>query len=171
MTMTPEFSRPFDTRQAGGPPLVLEPTEDERRRLAARFQLASIDEMRATMSVTGEGQVFEAKGKLEARIMQLCAISGEDFPVTISEPIALRFVPARADHAPDEELEITADDCDEIEYEGTVFDLGEAVAQSLALAIDPFAEGPNADRARAEHNLAGDAASGPFAALAALKKD
>ena len=102
--------------------------------------------------------------------MQLCAISVEDFPVSNSEPIALRVIPFTGTHTPDEEIEITADDCDEIEYEGTTFDLGEAVAQSLALAIDPFAEGPNADKARAEHNLAGDAGSGAFAALAALKK-
>ncbi|MEL0251241.1 MAG: YceD family protein [Novosphingobium sp.] len=171
MTMTPEFSRTFDIREAGGPPVVLEPTEAERKRLATRFQLASIDEMRARLSVTGEGQVFEARGQVEAKIMQFCAISGEEFAVSINEPVALRFVPPENDHSPDEEIELTAADCDEIEYEGTSFDLGEAVAQSLALAIDPFAEGPDADKARAEHNLAGDAASGPFAALAALKKD
>ncbi|MFY8196194.1 MAG: DUF177 domain-containing protein, partial [Novosphingobium sp.] len=72
--MTPEFSRTFDIREAGGPPVVLEPTEAERKRLATRFQLASIDEMRARLSVTGEGQVFEARGQVEAKIMQFCAI-------------------------------------------------------------------------------------------------
>ena len=61
---------------------------------------------------------------------------------------------------------------DEIFYEGDSFDLGEAVAQSLALAIDPFACGPDADRVRQEKGLsADDQPSGPFAALAALKKD
>ena len=74
-----------------------------------------------------------------------------------------------AEGASEDEIEITADDCDEIEYEGMTFDLGEAVAQSLGLAIDPFAEGPEADAARQKHGLAGEEASGPFAALAALK--
>ena len=37
--------------------------------------------------------------------------------------------------------------------------------------VDPFAEGPYDDKARADHNLGGDVATGPFAALAALKKD
>lgn len=170
MTMESEFSRIIDLRQINDEPIVLEPTEDERRRLAGRFQLSEVNAMQATISLRREGDKVEAKGHLNASIVQLCAISGEDFPVTISEPIALRFIPFTGAHSPDEEVEITADDCDEIEYEGTTFDLGEAVAQSLALAIDPFAEGPNADKARAEHNLAGDAGSGAFAALAALKK-
>ncbi|MBB4612975.1 YceD family protein [Novosphingobium taihuense] len=170
MTMESEFSRIIDLRQINDELIVLEPTEAERRRLAGRFQLSEVNAMQATISLRREGDKVEAKGHLNASIVQLCAISGEDFPVTISEPIALRFIPFTGEHTPDEEIEITADDCDEIEYEGTTFDLGEAVAQSLALAIDPFAEGPNADKARAEHNLAGDTGSGAFAALAALKK-
>ena len=68
------------------------------------------------------------------------------------------------------EIELGADDLDEIEYSGTQFDLGEAVAQSLALAIDPFAVGPGAEEARQRAGIVGEEASGPFAALAALKK-
>ncbi|NLR72410.1 DUF177 domain-containing protein [Novosphingobium sp. ERN07] len=166
-----EFSRVIDIRQITDEPVVLVPDDAERRRLAGRFGISAIDDMRAELHLSVEGHKVDAKGRLTASIMQACAISGEDFPVKINELIALRFVPPGEDHAPDEEIEITADDCDEIEYEGMTFDLGEAVAQSLALAIDPFAEGPDADKARAEHNLGGDVASGPFAALAALKKD
>lgn len=171
MTSNPEFSRIIDIRQVNDDPIVLAPNEAERKRLAARFQISAVEAMQATISLKREGDAVEAKGHLDASIVQACAVSGEDFPVTISEAIALRFIPPGQGHAPDEEIEITADDCDEIEYEGTSFDLGEAVAQSLALAIDPFAEGPDADKARAEHNLGGDVATGPFAALAALKKD
>lgn len=168
-TAGPEFSHVIDLRQINDEPIVLEPDENERRRLAARFGISAIDAMKADLQLEVDGNTVEAKGCLTARIVQACAISGEDFPVAINEDIALRFVPPSSPRAPDEEVEITADDCDEIDYEGTSFDLGEAVAQSLALAIDPFAEGPDADRARAEHNLGGDVASGPFAALAAMK--
>ena len=53
---------------------------------------------------------------------------------------------------------------------GTAFDLGEAVAQSFGLAIDPYAAGPEADSVRREAGIVDeDAPSGPFAALAALK--
>ena len=44
------------------------------------------------------------------------------------------------------------------------------VRKTLALAIDPYAVGPEAERVRKEV-LSDEAASGPFAALAALKKD
>lgn len=166
-----EFPHMIDLRQIGDEPIVLAPDETALRRLAARFGISAIESMHAELRLSRDGQKVAVKGKLAASIVQLCAVSGEDFPVKISEPISLRFVPSGPPRAPGEEIEITADDCDEIEYEGTAFDLGEAVAQSLALAIDPFAEGPNAAKARAEHKLGGDVASGPFAALASLKKD
>ena len=70
---------------------------------------------------------------------------------------------------PEEEIELSADACDEIDYTGLTFDLGEALAQTLALAIDPFAQGPDADRARVQHGLAGETGGGAFAALAAFK--
>jgi uncharacterized metal-binding protein YceD (DUF177 family) len=165
-----EFSRIVDVRHIVADPVVLVPDEAERRRLSGRFGISAIDDMRAQVRLVREGDVVTATGRLTAAIVQPCAISGEDFPVQIDEPVNLRFVHPTNVHAPDEELEITADDCDEIEYEGLTLDLGEAIAQTLALAIDPFAEGPEADRARAEHNLAADPSSGPFAALAALKK-
>ncbi len=164
-----EFSRVIDLRQVTDAPFVLEPDEAERRRLAGRFGISAVEALRAEVKLVREGDKVTASGRLAADIVQPCAISGEDFPVHIDEQIALRFVPP-GHHAPDEELEIGADECDEIEFEGLTIDLGEAVAQSLALAIDPFAEGPEAERARIEHNLAGDPSSGPFAALAALKK-
>lgn len=166
----PEFSRMIDLRQINDQPVVLEPDETERRRLAGRFSISAIEAMKATLRLEVDGTTVDANGRLTAQIVQPCAISGEDFAVAIDEPIALRFVHPTTTFHPDEEIEITADTCDEIEYEGTAFDLGEAVAQTLALAIDPFAEGPDADKARAEHNLGGEIAVGPFAALSALHR-
>lgn len=172
--LTPEFSRMVDVRQIGPAPLVLEPDATERRRLAARFAISAIEAMRAEVQLERGAEAVTVTGRLTAAIVQPCAISGEDFAVSIDEPVALRFVPESAVAAPatpDEEVEITADDCDEIAFAGTAFDLGEAIAQTLALAIDPFAEGPEADRARREYGLDGSGGGGAFAALAALKKD
>lgn len=168
----PEFSRPIDVRHLPGAPLTLSADEGERRRLAGRFGLSAIDRLDAELRITADDAVIRAEGRLRAAVIQPCAVSGEDFAVTIDEPLDLRFVPPGASldsPGADEEIELTADECDEIDYDGLSFDLGEAVAQSLALAIDPFATGPEADRARAEHNLAGNPADSPFAALAALK--
>ena len=63
---------------------------------------------------------------------------------------------------------LDADALDEIPFSGTQFDVGEAVAQSLALAIDPFATGPGAERVR-ESGLLGAPAESPFAVLKGLK--
>lgn len=166
----PEYSYPVDLRQINDVPLTLAPDEAARRRLAGRFGITAIPAMQATVQLLREGERVTATGRLVADVIQACRVSAEDFPVHIDEPVHMRFVPPACAVTPDEEVELTADDCDEIEYEGTAFDLGEALAQTLALAIDPFAEGHNADAFRAQHGLTGETPTGPFAALAALKK-
>lgn len=167
---TAEFSRRFDVRQVEGKAVKLVANEQERTALARRFGLVSISRLEAAILLERDGRAVRAKGSLSADIVQSCAVSGDDLPVTVNETLTFRFVPQAEDHAPDEEIELGADDCDEIEYSGTFFDLGEAVAQSLALAIDPFATGSGAQQARRRAGIVGEEASGPFAALAALKK-
>jgi uncharacterized metal-binding protein YceD (DUF177 family) len=168
--IAPEYSHLIDLRQITDAPVVLEPDADARRRLSGRFGITAIPAMRATVQLLRDGEQVTAHGRLTADVIQACRVSAEDFPVRIDEALHLRFVPPGGGTVPDEEIELTAEDCDEIVYEGTAFDLGEAVAQTLALALDPFAEGPNADAFRAEHGLGEENLSGPFAALAALKK-
>jgi len=167
--IAPEFSRMIDLRQITPAPLTLTATETERAALAARFGLVSVAGLEATVALAADGDTVMAKGRLKAAWVQPCAVSGEDLPQAADEPLALRFVPAGNHDTSDEEIELSESDCDEIGYTGTTFDLGEAIAQSLALAIDPFATGPNAERARKEAGIIEEGQSGPFAALSALK--
>lgn len=168
--MTPaEFSRPIDRRHLVARPIRLEATAEERDALAKRFGLVAIHRLEAEMELVADGDAVDARGRLGADIVQSCAVSGDDLAVTIDEPLTLRFVPEQA--IEEEDIELEESQLDEIPYDGDVFDLGEAVAQSLSLAIDPYAVGPNAEQARKDAGLGDEAASGPFAALAALKKD
>lgn len=167
--MNTEFSRPVDLRQITAAPLILTATQAERAALAARFALVRIDRLEATIALVAHGDTVSAKGRLRAAWVQPCAVSGEDLAQSADEPVALRFVPARTDHLADEEIELSATDLDDIEYAGTSFDLGEAVAQTLALAIDPFATGPRAEAARKAAGIVSETESSPFAALAGLK--
>ncbi|NVE94897.1 YceD family protein [Altererythrobacter lutimaris] len=176
----PEFSRPIKVKPLPGETLKLEARAEEREALALRFSLTSIESLRAQVDVAEDGRAIRASGTLSAEITQSCAISGEDFAVTIDEPLALSFLEeSLIDRDPATELdgeieiELDAEDLDEIAYSGDSFDLGEAVAQTLGLAIDPYAEGPNADAARKQAGIVSDdAPSGPLAeALAALKKE
>jgi len=175
MTDTPEFSRPFDIRGITAQPVTVEANEAERAALAQRFGLIGVGKLAATLSLEAHGDEVSATGTLRAEWVQSCAVSGDDLPMAIEDEITLRFVPmARLEASEeDEEIELEEDELDEIGYEGTSFDLGEAVAQSLALAIDPYAEGPSADEARRRHGLVEEGeADGPLAqALKGLKKD
>lgn len=169
----PEFSRPIRTRPLPGGKVRLEADEAERAALAARFGISGIEALVAEVALDETDSAIRGEGRLRASIVQACAVSGEDFAARIDEPLAFRFVAdGGTPAAPDMEIELEADDLDEIEYSGDSFDLGEAVAQSLGLAIDPYAEGPDADAARKAAGITGDdAPSGPLAeALAALKK-
>lgn len=170
----PELTRLIKVRPLPADPVVIEASEAERAALAQRFSLGAVEHLRAEVALDQKPRAIRATGRLQAAILQPCAISGEDFPVQINEAIDLRFVDSNA-RAPsaDEEIELEADDCDEIEYAGDMFDLGEAVAQTLGLAIDPYAEGPNADAARKAAGIVReDELLGPMAAaLSALKKD
>lgn len=165
---TPEFSRPIDVRQAEGVTQHLVASEAERRALAERFGLVSVSSLTADLALSRKERTVSAEGRLRAAVVQTCAISGDDLPVSIDAPLIFRFVPETEHQPGEEEVELDAQDCDEIEYAGSHIDLGEAVAQSLALAIDPYAVGPRAEEARAA--LRDEGETGPFAALAALKK-
>lgn len=164
-----EFTRMIDLRGIGDAPLRLEASEAECAALAKRFGLVAVRRLAAEVRLLQDGAKVDATGRLKADVIQSCAVSGEDLPTAIDEPLHLRFVPAATAAVPDEEIELDANELDEIGYTGSAFDLGEALAQSLALAIDPFATGPEADKARQAAGLADEAAQGPFAALAALK--
>ncbi len=180
MVSAPELSRMIKSKGLPAEPVVINANAGERAALAQRFGLPGIDTLHAEVALEARGSAIRATGTLTAAIRQSCAISGEDFPTTIEEVLDLRFVEEGSlDPSHDEdaeiEVELDAQDCDEIDYSGDAFDLGEAVAQTLGLAIDPYAEGPNADAARekagikAEGEQDGPLAEG-LAALAALKK-
>jgi len=48
-------------------------------------------------------------------------------------------------------------------------DLGAAIADSLALGLDPYPRSPNAEQALRQAGVISEEEAGPFAALAALK--
>ena len=168
--MTPEFSRRIDIRNLPARPLRLEADAGELVALARRIGIEAVERLTAEVTLVSAGGAVQVTGRVEAAVIQACGISNEPFAVHVSEPLSLRFVHGITPHKPDEELEIDAAACDEIEFEGTQFDLGEQIAQTLSLAIDPYATGPNAERMRKQAGLGDEASSGAFAGLAALKR-
>jgi uncharacterized metal-binding protein YceD (DUF177 family) len=170
----PEFRRIVKARPQPPARLSLVADEAERAALAQRFAIPEVRALTAELAFVPDGDAFAAQGRLVADLVQTCAVSGDEFPVRIDAPLELRFVPEGSiEVADDEEIELASDSPDEIEFEGESFDVGEAVAQSLGLAIDPYAEGPNADAVRRAAGIIDDDAAprGPLAdALAKLTK-
>lgn len=169
--MTPEFSRPvrIDTLGEGGRALSIVAEEGERAALAERFGLIALDALSADVMLRREGDLVFAEGRVKASVAQACVASGAPVPAEIEEAFSLRFVPEGQEAA--EEIELDAEDFDTIDYAGGSIDLGEAVAETLALSLDPFPRAPDADEIlRAAGVLSEDeVVTGPFAALKGLK--
>ena len=159
-----EFERIVDVTRLPAGPQVLEATPEECAALARRFGLVAVYSLHAAITLAADGPVVRVTGTVKADVVQSCAVSGEDLPVQIAELVALRFVPHYAATPGADEVELSAEELDEIEMDGTRFDLGEALAQTMALGIDPYAEGPGADEARRKAGLLAAEQAGPLAA-------
>lgn len=143
--------------------------ETQREALANRFDLPRITSLNATYSLQHDKEKISFTGAIDSHLEQLCAVGGEAFPVQITEDFDIVFTPKLESAASEEEIELAAEDCDIMEYEGAQIDIGEAIAQTLYLALDPFPRGPNADAIAEKAGFKSEEEAGPFGALAALK--
>ena len=168
--MTPEFSYivRIDTLGEGGRSIAIEANPGERAELAVRFGLLSLDALAADAALRREGDDVFAEGRIRASVVQACVGGGEPVPAMIDEPFSLRFVP---EGQGGEEIELDIEDFDTIDYAGGAIDLGEAVAETLALSLDPFPRAPGADAVLKEAGVLSEdeVVTGPFAALQGLK--
>lgn len=166
-----EFRRPIrlDTLGDAARSLAVAAEPLEREALARRFGLLALDMLEAELTLSRDGDVVTLSGRLRARATQACVASGVPVPATIDEPIALLFRPEPAASKPDEETELDEADMDVLFHDGAAIDLGEAVAQSLLLALDPYPRAPDAETALKAAGVKSETEVGPFAALAALK--
>lgn len=169
--MTPEWSRPERVDTVGDRPrdVAIEADERERAGLARRFALLAVARLRAEWTLRREAGAIVARGRVTGAVTQACSATGEPVPATVDERVELRFV----DETPvgEEELELSADALDTLPIEGGAIDLGEAAAETLALALDPFPRAPGAEAALAEAGVLkeGEVGAAAFGALADLK--
>ena len=138
--------------------------------LARRFDLLAVGSLWAQAEVVASTSGVAANGRLCAEVDQKCVVTGDAVPALIDQAFALRFVDPAVLAEAAEELELSGDDCDVVAHEDGAIDLGEAVAQTMALALDPFPRSPAADVPPDGVWRAGDDA-GPFAILKRLVKD
>ncbi len=155
----PEFSRPLPLGLVGpeGRREVLEADEAELGALARRFGIPAVDRLRAELRLSQEADgAVRAEGRLTADVVQTCVVTLEPVWQRVDQEVALRLLPSGREprDAPDQ--------ADEIATRDGVADLGEAMAEQLALALDPYPRAPGAVLP-AEAN---DPGEHPMAALA-----
>jgi uncharacterized metal-binding protein YceD (DUF177 family) len=166
-----EFSRPIRSDTLGAAPrrIAIEAQAEERTALARRFGLIAIDRLEAEAEVARTGEEVRAEGRLKAEVTQRCVATGAGVPQTVDEPFAIVFRPHPKAAGPDEEIELDAADLDVVFYAGGAVDLGEAAAETLALALDPYPRAEGADAALKAAGVKDEGEAGPFGALAALR--
>jgi uncharacterized metal-binding protein YceD (DUF177 family) len=121
------------------------------------------------------GSRLRLTGQLQADVTQTCVISLEPVDAQLDVPVAIEFWPA----AMVEELERSAEeaggegllDWPEAVVDGRI-DLGPVIYETLAAALDPYPKRPGAsfDWPQGKAVAPPEGKSGPFAALAALKR-
>lgn len=120
----------------------------ESRALAQRFGVSAIRSVTADVVLRRKGRshLILLEGRLKAEVEQACVVTLEPVTERLDERFTLRFTldPAKAgtESTADAGMEIMvdpeADDPPEAVGPGGVIDVGEAVAQQLSLAINPY---------------------------------
>lgn len=169
--MTDRFAHNLKLDQIrDGERLDLIADEAERQAIARRLGLNALDRLEAHAVLSRKGEFVRAEGRLLATLEQSCVITTDPVASHVDEPFDLMFTPEPASGGPDEEIELGEGDCDVVFYDAAAIDLGSAIADSLALAIDPYPRSAGADAALKEAGVMSEAEASPFAALAKLKK-
>ena len=167
--MSQDFAHrvPLD-RIRDGDRIDLVADEAERAAIAKRLGLVSLDRLEAHAVLDCKGKTVRAAGRVKAALAQPCVASGEPVAERIDESFELHFLP-EPDGRPDEEVELGAQELDVIFHDGAGIELGAAIADTLALVIDPYPRGPNADEALKAAGVLSEEQAGPFAVLAKLR--
>jgi uncharacterized metal-binding protein YceD (DUF177 family) len=169
--LSPEFSYEVDAETVSDSPRRFEigADEAERRRLAGRFRLLGIDRLSADVTLQRRAGIIHADGEVDAEITQACVVTDEPLEARVRAPFHVRYVPDALGGPGEEEVELSAEDCDTLPLDGGRIDLGELAAETLALALDPYPRSPDADAVTRAREAEQSEDAGPFAALKALK--
>ena len=151
-----------------GDRLDLSADEGERTAIAERLDLPTVARFDAHVALSRDGDRVHARGRIKAQLEQSCVATGDPVPASIDESFELLFIPDVTGE-PDEEIELSEEDCDTVFHDGATIDLGSALSDTLALALDPYPRSAAADEALREAGVLTEEQAGPFAALAKLK--
>ncbi|WP_343344577.1 DUF177 domain-containing protein [Sphingomicrobium sp. XHP0239] len=152
-----------------GQKVRIDADEALRGAIAKRLRLLSVERFEAEAVLGQDGGAVSADGRVKAAVTQACTATGDPVEETIDEPFTLLFA-AQPDVDEDEEIELAADDLDTIFHDGRTVPLGDAIVDTLALALDPYPRAADADERLRAAGVLREEEAGAFGALAELKK-
>ncbi|HEY0626744.1 MAG TPA: DUF177 domain-containing protein [Allosphingosinicella sp.] len=167
----PEFSRTvrIDTLGNEARHISIGADEAERTALAHRFGLEAIDHLSAEIDIRRSGDEVRASGTLKAEVTQSCVASGAPVPEEVEERFDIVFRPQPARASEEDEIELSGEELDVVFYDGAAIDIGEAVAETMSLSLEPYPRAPDADAILKEAGVKSEeeakADSSPFAML------
>jgi uncharacterized metal-binding protein YceD (DUF177 family) len=155
---------------------------DERtlKDLAKRFGIPEVVSLSGVAKVRPYRKAgLTVEGRFKAEVVQSCVVTLEPVHQKIEESFTQRYLPEHM-IVPDVpevserevEIDLEAEDAPE-PMTGNGVDIGEAVAERLALALDPYPRKPDAafEAPAEEPGDAPESKPNPFAALEKLKKN
>lgn len=153
-------------------------TKEECEALAKRFSILAVEGLSAEIALTpaAGGRLLRLQGRLSADVVQACVVTLAPVPAHVEEEFSLAYSLEPVRETENEiVVDFSSEDPPEPVENGSI-DIGEAAAEHLALALDPFPRAPGAsfdglveDEAPLEPEPE-PRRSGAFDALAALKK-
>ncbi|MFA5041641.1 MAG: DUF177 domain-containing protein [Bdellovibrionales bacterium] len=168
----PEFSRVINVSRIPpkGAEENIEAKPNERKALAERFGLVDLPLLTAKVMVTPERQQkVSVSGTLNAKVVQTCIVTLEPIENSLTLEVEAFFVPAECQKTdPKAPLEIELDDDSEPFSDGKI-DIGELVAQTLGIGIDPYPRKKGATLGSVEFGKKAEKQR-PFAKLANVVK-
>jgi uncharacterized metal-binding protein YceD (DUF177 family) len=170
----PPLSRPLDVSRVpvAGCREVVAADPRELTDLAETLNLPALHSLIAELDVSRwRGQGIKLKGRFAAELDQNCVVTLEDFRARVEDDIVRYFLP-RGDLKLDEAIMVEEGDADL--FDDAIIDLGVAVAESLALALDPYPRKPGVHFEDTEISAPASSEpsdpTSPFAALERLKR-
>lgn len=167
------FSRPMSVVEASRlpGPVDIVASDAECAAIAARFGWIAVEKLHATLTLGVEGKTVRITGSAHARVTQPCIATGDPVVEGVNTALTVQLVPLEALEAAEEasEVELDSDALDILGYENGRFDLGDIVAETIVLAVDPWPRSPGASEFLKAKGVIGEEDAGSFGALAALR--
>jgi len=174
----PEFPRPIvvDHLNVGEARFEITAEADELAALAERFELVSLDALRAEITLfrAAGSPVVRMNAHFVADVVQSCVVTLEPVSGHLDARFSRLYAPPVEEEEKRREVEVPPDGEDPPEpfVDGTI-DIGEAVAEQLSLELPPFPRAPGVEfdgfSCGPDADEESDSDGNPFSALSTLK--